>query len=838
MGLVAVLALLGGVLGYPLGSPQRAAAAGGSLPGGTGITVSIDDPAEGALLPPGPVTLSGTASVDKGVGVPNTALVYGLDVANIARVDAGTFGEGCSGTNRIMDCEHLYERVLTQAAIDGGGVVTEGAVAYAKTAVTADVGPDEGGQLLTGPATDADGDGARDIGTAVSSSFTATEIGHTGIFDQHGGFTQFTESSIESSEGNLAPGLQAMLQVAAAAPQPNKIIALLSGGFVRDPDQVATILDGVPANVHIYTFSIGKNAKCAGTLQSIADRTGGICTTPKNRFGDGNATEFGDAGLGDLPDVLRGLLASRLNRLSVAADGGAATPITDVTPALPKRGPVTVSYRTTVAGLASGRHSICVTAEARDPGGEGSVSECRTVLLDAPPTADPGGPYSGLQDHQIPIAGTASDPDTPVLRTQWAVTLGAGVDPAATCTIADPAALATTVSCTAPGQYALTLTADDGAAQPVTAGTTLTVTNVQPTVSAGGPYTGTAGLPVALTGTLTDPDSSELATTWSVTPPPGSIPPIEQPGTGSAPPGSTPPGSPTTSPPTSAPASPPEDPAPCSFTDASALATVITCPTPGTYALTLTANDGENEPVSATTALTIVPATVPVGSLSLAAAVGPAVGFVGGDTVTVTYTVRNDGAIPMPDVQLTTALPAALARAVPAPAVLSPAGAATCRAGAACELGTVQPGQRRTVRFSVRPTAAADARIAATLSTSGPDATAADNSASVRVLIRQPVLLVDPTTGAPGLVVRAVGRDFPAGARIRLAWSIGLSQQPGELVVGRDGTFTGQALVFSHDEQGARVLVATIVRGARFGPVSSNSFLLAPRGLQPPFGPP
>src|SRR5205814_237765 len=118
-----------------------------------------------------------------------------------------------------------------------------------------------------------------------------------------------------------------------------------------------------------------------------------------------------------------------------------------------------------------------------------------------------GGPYEGLQGAQIPIAGTASDPDSENISTQWSIRAGEGVDNDAVCTFGDDAALSTTVSCNAPGTYALTLTANDGSAQPVSAGTTVTIKNVPPTVSAGGPYTGTAGQPVSLIGTVTDPDS-------------------------------------------------------------------------------------------------------------------------------------------------------------------------------------------------------------------------------------------------------------------------------------------------------------------------------------------
>jgi hypothetical protein len=227
--------------------------------------------------------------------------------------------------------------------------------------------------------------------------------------------------------------------------------------------------------------------------------------------------------------------------------------------------------------------------------------------------------------------------------------------------------------------------------------------------------------------------------------------------------------------------------------------------------------------VSATTTLTVVPAHVPVGSLSLAGAGAPALSYAGGTPVVVTYTVRNNGELPMPGVRLTTAFPAGVSATGP-----------TCRADAACDLGTLQPGQLRTVRFTVVATKSVDARITAKLTTTGPDANAADNTSTVRLRVLLPELVIDPTTGPPGLVVHAAGRGFPPGARLTLAWSTGTSQ-PGVVSVGRDGTFSAQALVFTHDPEAVRTLVATRVAGIAFGPVESNSFLLARPGLQPPF---
>ena len=47
----------------------------GNLPGGTSISVAINTPANGAVLQPGPVTVTGTAAVGTGVPVANTSLI-------------------------------------------------------------------------------------------------------------------------------------------------------------------------------------------------------------------------------------------------------------------------------------------------------------------------------------------------------------------------------------------------------------------------------------------------------------------------------------------------------------------------------------------------------------------------------------------------------------------------------------------------------------------------------------------------------------------------------------------------------------------------------------------
>ena len=87
----------------------------------------------------------------------------------------------------------------------------------------------------------------------------------------------------------------------------------------------------------------------------------------------------------------------------------------------------------------------------------------------------------------VTVHGTAKGPEGRTLTTRWSYTPGPGVDPGATCTYADPAALTTTVSCTDDGVYALTLTATDGRDAKGSSTTNLQVDNAAPQVSVTSP---------------------------------------------------------------------------------------------------------------------------------------------------------------------------------------------------------------------------------------------------------------------------------------------------------------------------------------------------------------
>lgn len=208
------------------------------------------------------------------------------------------------------------------------------------------------------------------------------------------------------------------------------------------------------------------------------------------------------------------------------------------------------------------------------------------------------------------------------------------------------------------------------------------------------------------------------------------------------------------------------------------------------------------------------------GSLSLAVAVLPGEGFVGGDDLVLSYRVRNGAAEPVTDVRLVTSLP---------PRLLPVTSGCTT-----CPLGVLAPGQEAEVRLTLPARAAVDTTAGGSVLGAGPDSDPADNTAAVRVLVRQPVLAVDPGIGPTGFVPRATGSGFPPGATVRLGWTTGISPTPGEVVVRPDGTVEAQVLVFHNDLVGPRLLEATAVLGPRFGPVRSAEFLVVPRTLQPP----
>ncbi|SDZ21356.1 component of the Tol biopolymer transport system [Micromonospora pattaloongensis] len=218
---------------------------------------------------------------------------------------------------------------------------------------------------------------------------------------------------------------------------------------------------------------------------------------------------------------------------------------------------------------------------------------------------------------------------------------------------------------------------------------------------------------------------------------------------------------------------------------------------------------------------------LPVPDISLTVSVAGQPGYVGGDPVTVTFTVRNATRLPADNVWLDVAPP------TPLLPLTSPD--SRCDAGLRrCLFGTLGPGGQQVVTVVLPARAAVAAPVTGRLSATVRQVAATRTAqASVRVLA--PRVRLDPAIGPPGFVTAAVGADFPPGARVRLRWSPGITTVPDTAVVGPDGSFRAQVLVLRKDTLGPRDLTAGPVTGPAFGPVRAPvPFLVVPRELGPP----
>ncbi|MBB5857590.1 VWA domain-containing protein [Amycolatopsis umgeniensis] len=248
-----------------------------------------------------------------------------------------------------------------------------------------------------------------------------------------------------------------------------------------------------------------------------------------------------------------------------------------------------------------------------------------------------------------------------------------------------------------------------------------------------------------------------------------------------------------------------------------------------TGTVTSTGQDADTRDNSATAVVTVAEKPVPPvtpGSLSVGMSVSAVPLFVGGDDAVLTYLVHNGSQAAMPDVRLVTQLPPQLPATSAAPGCTP--------GGGSCALGTLGPDQTVTVRISLAAKSAFDAQVSGRVSTTGPDNNPGDNTANARVVVRRPVVELDPKIGTLGFVPRVRGTDFPPGAVVRLGWSAGISA-PGLATVGADGRFEARFLIFHHDLIGPRTVNVTSAGGVKFGTARSNPILVVLRTQQPPF---
>lgn len=147
-----------------------------------------------------------------------------------------------------------------------------------------------------------------------------------------------------------------------------------------------------------------------------------------------------------------------------------------------------------------------VTSTALPPGGiTGSLDP---LVANQPPTANANGPYSGTVNIPVAFSSAGStDPDGAIMAYDWNFgdgSTGSGPTPSHTYN--------------STGTFSISLTVTDDAGDTDTATTTATIAlgNQPPVADPNGPYTGTAGTPVALDGSgSTDPDGNIVAYNWN-----------------------------------------------------------------------------------------------------------------------------------------------------------------------------------------------------------------------------------------------------------------------------------------------------------------------------------
>jgi hypothetical protein len=116
---------------------------------------------------------------------------------------------------------------------------------------------------------------------------------------------------------------------------------------------------------------------------------------------------------------------------------------------------------TTVTCDTAGMYTLTFTAYNTGydpiPPDNAELTITAATAVNAPPTNDAGGPYSGVEGEPTTLQGVASDVDEDALTHTW-LAEGPGA-----CTFSDAHSLASSITCEAHGYYTLTLTTSDGA---------------------------------------------------------------------------------------------------------------------------------------------------------------------------------------------------------------------------------------------------------------------------------------------------------------------------------------------------------------------------------------
>jgi PKD repeat protein len=169
-------------------------------------------------------------------------------------------------------------------------------------------------------------------------------------------------------------------------------------------------------------------------------------------------------------------------------------------------GTATASHTYALAGL----YTASLTLSDDD---NGSVVSTAQILVNGPPAADAGGPYSGSEGLPTALGGSAIDPEGDPLSVGWTFT-PAGIDAGGSCTSAGAATLTPSLTCDDDAVVAASLSADDGISAPVVSSTVVAVANEAPMLGAVAATIGpiATGAPVSVLAPFTDDGTNDTHT--------------------------------------------------------------------------------------------------------------------------------------------------------------------------------------------------------------------------------------------------------------------------------------------------------------------------------------
>lgn len=120
---------------------------------------------------------------------------------------------------------------------------------------------------------------------------------------------------------------------------------------------------------------------------------------------------------------------------------------------------------------------------------------------------------------------------------------------------------------------------------------------------------------------------------------------------------------------------------------------------------------------------------------------------------------------------------------------------------------SLPPAQHCVLRIAATARTAGTAETVLRLSSTTETGGSAEQPLTLRVTGRVPTVQLNPGVGRPGQVVAAVGRGFPPGAVVTVAWSVGSGAV--SAIADASGEFSVPLLVFSGVAAGPRTVTAT-----------------------------